>query len=250
MDGDPPYTNSQIDDATPSGDRTERLTKKLSTLESADILSVKNSSGNIQLTPDAERQLKQIQADLPDSDSEELSDQLRSRLQDPTLIQFLSKSTPSITSSGMLISETVPTGLSEQWIPLILLLNTLSREKPPTTGSPPGFIPIHGDDLQYYIRAYPNAIVYIWKSDCEPCDRMKQQLKAKFDSIPAWVSTFSVYGPDSASVLQRQFDIVGGPTTLFFLNGEVDARLQGAREEEVLDHEITMMDPSSPSSSP
>lgn len=112
------------------------------------------------------------------------------------------------------------------------------RDPPPDHGAPKAFLPVSGNRLPLLVSLYEKALVYVWREDCPPCDLVKEDLDELLSTPPTELALFAVYGPDSAENLHDWYDIQAGPATLFFLRGEVDARLYGAYHTEVLETEI------------
>lgn len=108
----------------------------------------------------------------------------------------------------------------------------------PTDGVPENFIPVDGTYLPATIPLLNKGVVYIWLHDCDPCDIMRDDLEDIFADAYEDVLPLGVYGPDSAATLQNEYDIVGGPVTLFIGDGSVDARLQGAHYPGVIESEL------------
>lgn len=120
-----------------------------------------------------------------------------------------------------------------------LILSWFLRSQPRQEGSPEQFLPIHGDQLPVVIQTYSPAVLYVWLDDCEPCDLIKSDFEGRLSkSIPDDVSLFSVYGPAYSEFLQERYDIVGGPMLLFVANNQIDSRLHGAHEPEVVEREM------------
>jgi thiol-disulfide isomerase/thioredoxin len=108
----------------------------------------------------------------------------------------------------------------------------------PDEGAPDAFTPVQPDQLPFLLNLYERAIVYMWRDDCEPCDLMREELESLFPDPPEDIALFAVYGPDDPRFLYEEYDVSGGPATLFMLNGEVDARLYGAHYTGVVESEI------------
>lgn len=107
------------------------------------------------------------------------------------------------------------------------------------SGTPQAFTPVPGTLLEPLSKPYGGLIAYVWRHDCPPCETVR----ADFDEVfgtdpPADLGLFSVYGPGYARTLEEDFDVVGGPTTLFLVGGAVDARMQGAPGRAALEGEI------------
>lgn len=144
---------------------------------------------------------------------------------------------------GYLLALASYTGntLDVEWLRTTAVLSQLDRPLPRTEGAPRAFFPIHGDWLGVFLDLFPNAIVYVWREDCDPCDVMKGEFDDIFDEPPDDLALFSIYGPDHARFLHEEYDVTGGPATLFVLDGEVDARLYGAQYRNVIDNEIEVL---------
>ena len=120
----------------------------------------------------------------------------------------------------------------------VLLLARLDRAEPPDEGVPGAFTPLDGDLLDLVLLLTERAIVYVWRDDCPPCDVMREEFDDIFPEPPDDVSLFAVFGPDWAVHLQEQYDVVGGPSTLFMIGTRVDVRLQGGQHRAVIDNEL------------
>lgn len=122
---------------------------------------------------------------------------------------------------------------------LTYLLEEFDREPPPDTGVPGGFHAIHGDQVPLVMTVTAKAILYVWKSNCDPCDTMYEEFDSIFgEAEDGELGLYAVYGPDASEFLYDRYNVVGAPTTLFFLNGAVDSRLQGPHYRSVITSEI------------
>lgn len=121
---------------------------------------------------------------------------------------------------------------TDRLLNVAVVVNQFTPEFPPADGCPDQFIPIHGDRIDLIARIFRHVIVYVWRHECPPCDLVRQDL----DDIVTESNTplIAVYGPDWAERLKDRYDVDGGPTTLFFIDGEIDMRLQGAYPKETL----------------
>jgi len=111
-------------------------------------------------------------------------------------------------------------------------------ESPRTEGVPEAFVPVSGERLPFYAALHNTAIVYVWREECPPCDRVREIFDDIFDDPPDDMALLSVYGPDSATKLHEWYDIVGGPATVFFYQGSPEARMYGAYERSTFEKEI------------
>lgn len=115
------------------------------------------------------------------------------------------------------------------------------RHAPPADGAPEAFLPIRGDQVAPLTHLFDRAIVYIWREDCDPCDVMREEFDDLLDGTEEELALFAVFGPPHAAHLHERYNVGGGPTTLFFLEGEVDARLMGAHHQEMIVDQIEML---------
>ncbi len=115
-------------------------------------------------------------------------------------------------------------------------------DPPPADGAPDAFLPVHGDDLTRLVALAPRAVAFAWRENCTPCETVRGDLDGLFaDETPADLLLLAVYGPDCPRLLDEAFDVVGAPTTLFTLAGDVDARLVGAATREALSSEVATL---------
>lgn len=143
---------------------------------------------------------------------------------------------PSVAASYVALSEAA--GLTHpQRLRVVSLLDSMI-DPPPDEGAPEAFLPVSGDHLPFHVAINERSIVYVWRHDCPPCDVVRDDLDDAFETPPDDLALFAVYGPDAATRLQELYDVPGGPATLFFYRGTVDARLYGAYHDTVLQNEI------------
>lgn len=136
------------------------------------------------------------------------------------------------------LTERLPSLPAETRIRTVPLLQGFRGSPPRDEGAPEGFVPIHGDRMRTITRLFPRSIVYVWLDDCEPCDAMRETFEDLLDGPPDGVELFAVYGPDYAEFLHEEYDVKGGPVTLFMLGDRVDARYYGEKHERVVANEI------------
>jgi hypothetical protein len=136
------------------------------------------------------------------------------------------------------LSERAPKLPSESRARTVLLLQQSADDPPREDGTPDGFVPVKGNQLETITKLTPASIVYIWREDCTPCDQVKTTLEEMFDSTSTGVGLFSVYGPAHAEYLHREFDVKGGPVTLFMTRDDVDSRVFGAKPRRIYEGEV------------
>jgi len=136
------------------------------------------------------------------------------------------------------LTERLPSLPAETRIRVVPFLQGFRGSPPRDEGAPEAFVPIHGDRMRTVTRLFPRSIVYVWLDDCEPCDAMRETFDELLDGRPDGVELFAVYGPDHAEFLHEEYDVKGGPVTLFMLRDRVDARYYGEKHERVVESEI------------
>jgi len=94
-------------------------------------------------------------------------------------------------------------------------------------GTPHACLDIRGSRLPFISETYKKSIVYIWRDDCKPCDKMKKYLNKIYSDIEVELPLFSIYGPNSKNILLEKYNIKSGPILLFFRDNEIDCRIQG-----------------------
>jgi hypothetical protein len=117
------------------------------------------------------------------------------------------------------------------------VLDSVGRS-PPDNGAPETFLPVSGKRLPFLLDAYRTAVVYIWLDDCADCEEMRSVLNEAAIDRYGDIARLAVYGPDCAELLHDEYDVPGGPATLFVLDGAVDARLYGAHSVDVVESEV------------
>jgi len=136
----------------------------------------------------------------------------------------------------LLRSWDLPISVDEH-IPLLFLVDQFVRGFPERGGTPKSFFPLRGDQLDAFTSLNSVSIVYIWRDECPPCDQMSNILDELFPTPPKHFPLVAVYGQLWPNVM-AEYDVVGAPTTLFTIENEVDARLEGTHPREVLDCEV------------
>lgn len=122
-----------------------------------------------------------------------------------------------------------------------LVLTEVAADDDPPAEVPEIFVPVGFERLQTALSLVPKAVVYVWLEDCPTCETVRDDFDELYSTPPPDVGWFAVYGPDSSERLYEEYDVVGGPTVLFFVGGEVDARLQGAHPRRTLEAEVQLL---------
>ncbi|KAB1190447.1 hypothetical protein GJR96_15830 [Haloferax sp. MBLA0076] len=127
----------------------------------------------------------------------------------------------------------------EDRLGLFVGLEAVARDPAPDSGAPELFLPVHADQLAFYLSSVRKAVVYVWRDDCPPCETVRSDLDTLVTDPIASVGLFAVYGPGDPETLADQYDVRGGPTLLFVVDGKVDIRLQGAQYTDIVEKELS-----------
>lgn len=129
----------------------------------------------------------------------------------------------------------------EERLRLLPIIEQFARPAP-DDGAPESFTPAHPERLPFLLNVYRRAIVYIWRDDCPPCDQMRDILEEFSEDAAKDIALLAVYGPADPKLLYDQYNVQGGPVTLFVLEGQVDSRLYGAQYASVIESEIETLE--------
>lgn len=220
----------------------DRSTQVIEGLLDAGVIEVDEAEDEFRMTAAFNDRIDECRALVSDSDDETLRDELIDATGDNDEAAALveaSDMSDDIVADYLALSRADGNRLSHaERLRAMTVFDALRRSPPPVDGVPDPFVPVHGDRLPFLVQLYPRAIVYIWRHDCDPCDVMKESFEKLLEDPPEEIAFFAVYGPDCSELLHERYNVSAGPTTLFFLNGEVDLRLYGPQYEQLLENEI------------
>ncbi|MFB6080650.1 MAG: thioredoxin family protein [Haloferacaceae archaeon] len=103
----------------------------------------------------------------------------------------------------------------------------------PVSPVPAGMRELTDDDYRAFLRANPDAVVFVWKLHCDPCDAMKAELDRIREAIPGGVAVAGVDG-ESVEDFRRDYGVDAAPTTLAFADGDLVDALEGRRRPDRL----------------
>lgn len=121
---------------------------------------------------------------------------------------------------------------------ILVAIERLRSESVPEDGAPNAFLPVTAAELETIVAVYDACIAYVWRRNCDPCELMQETFDEIFEDSPEDLLAVAIYGPDDAQLLSDRYDVVGGPTTLFFSDGRINSRLIGAHHASVVESEI------------
>jgi thiol-disulfide isomerase/thioredoxin len=215
--------------------------KTLNDLVTADVITEADDRASIRLTTTFRENLKTEQKAISTPDDEVFTNVAREITDDEDDAQSLVEDhTDLIASFRALSSFNIDLPPAER-ILIVVILSQLDRGFAPSSGTPTYFLPVYGDQLEFLFQGCKRAIIYVWRNDCDPCDVMKEEFEMIFANPPDDLVLIGVYGPESAALLEQKYNVVGGPTTLFVFNGQINARLQGSHHRKVIENEIQIL---------
>ena len=216
----------------------------LDQLLEAQVIGVEEDAESIFVLDNFKEDITHHSAKIERSEDPQLTNQI-SRMSDDLLVEALTtiaKKDPQFVSIFLTLKKWT-TGLgNDELVQASTVLNQLYPEPPRKDGSPEGFIPIHGDQLEFLFKLHPRSVLYVWRDNCDPCDLLKETFEDILKQNSYELSFFSVYGPNSEELLADRFDVKGGPVTLFVLNGTVDSRFYGAVYPEAIIGELNHLE--------
>lgn len=219
---------------------SERL---LATLESAGVVESPRDGSMIRLAEPFTAAVIDRRESLADLEDAAIASTVETEVvvEHEPLLDAVSCSGSTFVSRCLVLADRVPDLGAEAVVRTALVLDRFDDQRIPDQGAPDGFLPIRGDRIEVATALSRSAIVYVWREDCQPCDVMREEFESRFPERTDDIALYAVYGPDWAQRLHERYDVGGGPTTLFFVDGRVDARLVGAHYGSKIAHEIEQL---------
>jgi hypothetical protein len=205
------------------------------------IIKQHDGAGSVSLTDGFEAALSTHLGELADADraSAYLSDV--EGIEDPGAVSDVLDDNGTLVSTYATLAEFSDGFDQTERLQLLPMLVELQHDSPFKGGIPEAFLSVPGDCLDPLLTFFSSAIVYVYREDCDPCSLLRDELDDIFPEHPDDVALFAVYGPEWAELLQTEYDVAVGPTTLFVLDGSVDSRLVGAPARSVLEEEVEII---------
>lgn len=116
---------------------------------------------------------------------------------------------------------------------VLALLAGMVTEAAPPSPVPDAMRELTDEDFRAFLEEHGDAVVFVWKRNCDPCESMKRELRNTLAALPEGVE---VGGVDAESVgsFREAFDVAAAPTTLLFADGELVESHRGYRSTEAL----------------
>jgi len=221
------------------------VTETLDRLSGAGLLEEEGPDQVLRITDEFARGLDAERARFEDV---ALSEYIESIDLDPQeAARFVGLSDPDGSFLGAVGALAAHTDLDlEGLLSAAVVLSYVEDGMPTADGSPSRFLPVDGARLRTLVSLLDRAFVYVWRDDCEPCRLMRNDIDGVFETHPDDVTLISVYGPDCAALLHREFDVPGAPALLSVVGGEVDARMYGPQYRSVIEREFETLRKATP----
>jgi thiol-disulfide isomerase/thioredoxin len=102
----------------------------------------------------------------------------------------------------------------------LLHLAVLAAGVEPTSPVPDALQEIGDEDYESFIETNGDAVIFVWRLHCGPCDTMKKNLDEILERVPDGVAVAGIDG-ESVADFRREFDLDTAPATLTFSDGEL-----------------------------
>jgi len=85
------------------------------------------------------------------------------------------------------------------------------------------------EEYQLFVTSHQEAVIFVWRLHCSPCEQMKANLNEILAQIPAEVAVAGVNGT-AVSEFRREFDVDAAPAVLTFAKGSTVDVVTGAQD--------------------
>jgi thiol-disulfide isomerase/thioredoxin len=99
----------------------------------------------------------------------------------------------------------------------------------PVSPVPDDTVELADDDYERFLADNPDAVVFVWKLHCAPCEAMKGELDEVRGLVPDGVVVAGVDG-ERVNAFRREFDVSAAPATVVFADGDHHGTLESRRE--------------------
>jgi hypothetical protein len=214
----------------------------LNALRESNVVTVDGATGDVHTSSEFDDAVDDRSTVLGEADRDELSAEIKSHVPHESAVELIRRIGPAdidYVPEYVEITERVPALPLETRILVLITVAAMRSDDVRMEGTPAAFTPIDGDLLDC-LDAFSHSILYVWRDECPTCDIVKEKLDEILAEPPSDVALFALYGPAHAETVHRQFDVVGGPTTLFLREGCVHTRLVGDKATSGIENEIEL----------
>ncbi len=194
------------------------------------------------LRPEVRRRIEDHRRAIEGADPDDVRERLATFVDDPerrSVLAGRAGDAPGLVARYLALREAFDDLGHAECLQVALALEGFGADPPRDDGAPRPFLPVGAGDLGAIAALSGRCIAYVWRERCPSCDDVRTMFEDIFaDGSPADLTLLAVYGPDDPRYLREAFDVGGGPTTLFMLDGRVDARFAGAPDRSALEREV------------
>ncbi|KTG21035.1 thioredoxin family protein [Haloferax profundi] len=116
---------------------------------------------------------------------------------------------------------------------LLVVMAGLLVEISPSSPVPAELTELDDDSYESFLDENPDAVVTVWRRNCAPCDAMKEDLDAIFDTVPEGVAIAGVDG-EAVGDFCRAFDVDAAPSLLWFRDGDLKEHESGRQSPDAI----------------
>ncbi|WP_435063631.1 thioredoxin family protein [Halobaculum sp. EA56] len=98
----------------------------------------------------------------------------------------------------------------------------------PATPVPQAMPELADEDVEAFLSEHGEAVVFVWRLRCDPCDRMKAEIEETLDALPEGVAVAGIDG-EAASAFRSRVDVDAAPAVVCLRDGEAVAVETGYR---------------------
>ena len=99
----------------------------------------------------------------------------------------------------------------------------------PTSPVPDAMPELTDEEYQLFVTSHQEAVIFVWRLHCSPCEEMKASMNEILARIPADVAVAGVNGT-AVSEFRRDFDVDAAPAVVTFAEGSAVDVVTGAQD--------------------
>jgi thiol-disulfide isomerase/thioredoxin len=103
----------------------------------------------------------------------------------------------------------------------------------PTSPVPDAMPELDDEGYERFLEEHPDAVLFVWKLHCQPCDAMKSDLEAILEAVPEGVAVAGVDG-ESVRAFREEFGVDAAPATITVAGGEMVECVTGRKRPDQL----------------
>ncbi len=113
----------------------------------------------------------------------------------------------------------------------LLQLAGMVADLDPESPVPASMPELTDDDYSAFLADHPDAVLFVWRRHCTPCEALKSDLDELRAAAPDRVAFAGVDG-EAVTAFRREFEVDAAPATLAFADGAFIKLIEGRRSPE------------------